>query len=171
MLWVFGYGSLLHRPGFPFSERVRARVHGFARRFWQGSPDHRGTPDRPGRVVTLVAEEGSSVEGFAYAIPLGQEDDTLELLDEREQAGYVRHRAAATFPDRTEEVLTYLAPPGNPSWLGPASVDAIAAHVAGASGPSGTNRDYVLRLAETLREAGIEDPHVAEIERAVLEGP
>src|SRR5581483_2212492 len=58
-LWIFGYGSLLWRPGFPFEEQRAALVRGFARRLAQGSPDHRGTPERLGRVATLEPAPGA----------------------------------------------------------------------------------------------------------------
>lgn len=36
-IWIFGYGSLVYRPGFEFAERVEGSIHGVRRVWWQGS--------------------------------------------------------------------------------------------------------------------------------------
>lgn len=56
-MWVIGYGSLIFKPPPIYSFRVTGTLRGFIRRFWQSSSDHRGTPDNPGRVATLVSLE------------------------------------------------------------------------------------------------------------------
>jgi cation transport regulator ChaC len=167
-LWIFGYGSLLWRPAFPFAERRGAWITGFARRFWQGSTDHRGVPGAPGRVVTLEHQSDERCGGAAYRIGADEAPQVLDGLDHRERGGYERLRVPLAFSDGgAAEALVYIATPANPNYLGPAPLDAIAAQVSRAHGPSGANTEYVLRLAESLRELAFHDEHVFELERLV----
>jgi cation transport regulator ChaC len=171
-VWVFGYGSLVWRPDFPFAERRRAFIDGWARRFWQGSTDHRGVPGAPGRVVTLVPAPGAACHGMGYHIAAADRTAVLAHLDHREKGGYAVDRIVLRFgADETAEGLVYRATADNPNWLGPADAVAIARQVRTARGPSGPNVEYVLRLAETLRVMGADDPHVFEIERLVRAAP
>ena len=84
--WIFGYGSLLWRPGFRFAERQPAVLRGWMRRFWQASPDHRGAPEAPGRVVTLRRAADSSCWGMAFRVAGPDRADVLAALDHREKA-------------------------------------------------------------------------------------
>ena len=156
-VWLFGYGSLIYKADFPFIERRFATIHDWSRRLWQGSHDHRGTHDHPGRVATLIAEPGAVCAGMAYRVAPA----TFEYIDFREKNGYLRHAVTLDFGDGEHmEGLVYIADEGNAAWLGAASEADIARHVMGSSGPSGRNSDYVLKLAEALRELGADDPHV-----------
>ncbi len=167
-LWIFGYGPLLWRPAFPFAERRGAWISGFARRFWQGSTDHRGVPGAPGRVVTLEHARDERCFGAAYRIGEADAAQVLDNLDHRERGGYERLRVPLAFADASvAEALVYIATPANPNYLGPAPLDAIAAQVARARGPSGSNAEYVLRLADSLRELAFHDEHVFELARLV----
>ena len=171
-LWIFGYGSLLWRPAFPFAERRPAQLAGFARRFWQGSTDHRGVPGAPGRVVTLVRESEALCAGIAYRLPEAERDEVLRALDHREQGGYERHEVALRLCDPEAEAacaLVYVATERNPNYLGPAPLEAIARQVRGARGPSGANLEYVLRLAQALRALDAEDAHVFAVEALLRE--
>ena len=164
-VWLFGYGSLIWRPDFPFLERRPARIAGWSRRFWQGSHDHRGLPHAPGRVVTLVPEPGALCEGVAYRIGHGVRETTFAHLDHREKNGYERHDVALEFRGGASEPgIVYIATRDNHAFLGPAPAREIAAHIEVSSGPSGTNRDYLRSLAGALRDLGVEDPHVSELE-------
>ena len=167
---MFGYGSLIWRADFHYHQRRRAEVRGWARRFWQGSHDHRGTPDAPGRVVTLVEETDAVCVGAAYRV----DEAVFEHLDHREKNGYervpvtMRLSAAngAALGGDTVNGVTYIALPGNVAFLGPADIDAMAAQIARSRGPSGSNRDYLYQLAAALNDLGAKDRHVeALIER------
>lgn len=166
--WVFGYGSLIWRPAMPYAARRAARIHGWARRFWQASTDHRGTPEAPGRVVTLVPAPGAALWGVAYALDAAGEADVLRALDVREQQGYDRLEldvelaagevagAIAT----TARARTYVATAANPHFVGPEPLDATAEIVRRARGPSGDNVTYVVALAAALAALGAPDAEV-----------
>lgn len=165
--WIFGYGSLIWRPDMPVIERHAGRLQGFVRRFWQGSPDHRGTPEAPGRVVTLVPAPGGWVEGVVYRVEREVADEVLAALDVREQAGYARQVRSVALEVGTVEALVYYAAEGNPSWLGPAPLPQMAAHIARSAGPSGPNDAYLLELDAALSAMGVHDEHVTTLAQAV----
>ena len=161
--WIFGYGSLIWRPDFPYVERRTASIAGWSRRFWQGSTDHRGLPGDPGRVVTLVREDGGECWGRAYRIESGNGDEILDRLAYREKGGYDRIVLDLHFAGAGEAPVTgfvYFANPDNPNWLGPAPLPDIARQVRRSHGPSGANTEYVLQLAAALRDMGVVDEHV-----------
>ncbi|WP_020405341.1 gamma-glutamylcyclotransferase [Hahella ganghwensis] len=164
-VWLFGYGSLIYKADFTYLERRSASIEGWTRRFWQGSHDHRGTPDAPGRVATLIEEAGAVCGGMAYLISA----DVFEHLDYREKNGYLRLQTRITFNnDESTDGLVYIATEDNGAFLGPASTEDIARQIAQSHGPSGSNMDYLLHLAESLRELQIEDSHVFAIEDQLM---
>jgi cation transport regulator ChaC len=168
VVWLFGYGSLIWRPDLPFRERRAARVTGWARRFWQASWDHRGTPASPGRVVTLVESPGAVLWGAAYAIDDADWPPVLATLEHREQAGYQRlsltaglavgESAGEIVADVSVEV--FIGGADRPEFIGPEPLAATAAIVRASHGPSGANLDYVLALERALAELGVRDPDV-----------
>lgn len=165
-VWLFGYGSIIFKADFPFIERRPAHIDGWARRFWQGSHDHRGTPEAPGRVVTLVPQDGAVCAGMAYLIT----PEVFAHLDHREKNGYLRLVTEIHFgAGEKAEGLIYIASGENAAFAGPASEEEIARQIARACGPSGRNSEYLLLLAQALRELGTVDPHVFEIERHLLQ--
>jgi len=169
--FVFGYGSLLWRPDFPHEERLVACLRGASRRFWQGSPDHRGRPNAPGRVVTLIDEAGATCWGAAYRVDPARWDEIAAALDVRESGGFERVDVELELDASARvQALVYVARAGNPNFLGPASLDAISAQVRGARGRSGTNVDYVLRLAESLRALGKADEYVVRLAERIAAG-
>ena len=160
--WLFGYGSLIFKVDFPYLDSKPACIHGWSRRFWQGSHDHRGTIDNPGRVVTLVEESDAVCHGLAFQV----DSSVFEQLDVREKNGYLRLFINMEFDDSSSESgLVYIATPDNEAFLGEASEKQIAEQIARAKGPSGPNREYLFQLAESLRDLGLQDDHVFGIEK------
>lgn len=164
-LWLFGYGSLIFRADFPFLDRKPARIAGWQRRFWQGSHDHRGTPDAPGRVVTLVpAQQAGWCVGMAYLIS----PEVLHPLDERERNGYLRVMTDLHLQGQgTVDGLMYIANADNGAFLGPAPLPDMARQIHHSAGQSGPNADYVLGLADALVDLQAEDDHVFALADAV----
>ncbi|SFR63900.1 Cation transport regulator ChaC [Marinobacter daqiaonensis] len=156
-VWLFGYGSLIYKVDFPFLERRPASIQGWGRRFWQGSHDHRGTPESPGRVATLTESPGEVCFGMAYRVsPV-----TFEHLDHREKNGYLRFFIPMTFDNGDHaDGLVYVAGSDNAAFLGPAPLQEMAKHIARSGGPSGANADYLLQLARALEALGARDDHV-----------
>ncbi len=160
--WVFGYGSLMWRPGFPYVERRRALLHGRRRAFCIYSVHHRGTYERPGLVLGLAP--GGSTRGVAYRVAAGDWDEVYAYLREREQPTETYFEAWR--PVRVDGAgavgcLVFLSDAAHPQWAGALSLDQQADLIAGAAGLSGRNVDYladlVLHLHEDqLRDAGME---------------
>jgi cation transport regulator ChaC len=166
--WIFAYGSLIWRPDFEWRERHRAEVKGWARRFWQGSADHRGVPGAPGRVVTLVEQAEASCVGRVFRVAEDQMEAILAQLDIREQGGYERVGVSVGLgTGRRVEAVTYVAPPGNPHWLGPGPWEATVQQIRSARGPSGSKVDCVLALADALHRLVFVDDHVRGLARAL----
>lgn len=165
---MFGYGSLIWRPDMPYLQSARATLRGYSRRFWQGSHDHRGTPDAPGRVVTLIPDADAVCIGRAYLLAPDVLSATFAALDHREKNGYQRFDLPLTFDDGTEVLaLTYIGTQDNFAFFGDAPSALIAQQIAASQGPSGANSEYLFELAQALRELGAHEPHVFDLEAQV----
>ena len=169
-LWLFGYGSIMWKTGFEYDEQHTGFIRGWTRRFWQGSTDHRGTPSAPGRVVTLIESPEDTCWGTAYRLSTNTARETIGNLDYREKGGYEQLRTTIEFIDNTAvNGVTYIARPGNEHFLGAASDDEIAEQIRSSAGPSGSNKEYIIELNNTLQSHNIQDTHVEKLTRLVLE--
>jgi cation transport protein ChaC len=156
--WVFGYGSLMWRPGFPYSERRPATLHGRRRAFCIYSVHHRGTPERKGLVLGLAP--GGAVRGAAFRVAEADWPKVYAYLLEREQPTetYIEARRAVRLADgRRVEALVFLSDERHAQWAGNLSLERQAELIAGARGLSGPNIDYLRDLVAHLREAGVRD--------------
>lgn len=175
-LWVFGYGSLVWNPGFTYRDSKIGYISGYTRRFWQGNDVHRGTPDRPGRVATLVEECGGVTWGRAFLLENEESNSSLAYLENREGklGGYSVSFVEFHPRDRKEEsfpVLLYIARDNNRLYIGPTSLPQLATDIATSTGICGHNVEYLMRLAHFMREnvPGYWDDHLYTLELLVKE--
>ena len=156
--WVFGYGSLMWRPGFSYAERCAATLHGRRRAFCIYSVHHRGTHERPGLVLGLAP--GGAVRGAAYRVADADWPGVYAYLLEREQPTetYIESRKAVRLADgRRVEALVFLSDLRHAQWAGDLSLERQARLIAGARGLSGPNVEYLRDLVQHLREEGVRD--------------
>jgi len=156
--WVFGYGSLIWRPGFAHVATERARLYGFRRSLCVHSHVHRGTPDRPGLVLGL--DRGGSCVGLAFRVPGELHGEVMAYLRERELVTNVY--LERSMPVRLETggvvpAVCYVVDRGHPQYAGRLDVADAAMRVAGATGQSGPNVEYVANTVSHLRALGIRD--------------
>jgi cation transport protein ChaC len=156
--WVFGYGSLMWRPGFAFVERQPAMLHGRRRAFCIYSVHHRGTPERKGLVLGLAP--GGAVRGAAFRVADHDWAPVYAYLKEREQPTetYVEAEVAVRLADgRRVQALGFLSDIAHPQWAGRLGFEEQARLIAGSRGLSGRNIDYLRDLVEHLRHDGVRD--------------
>jgi cation transport protein ChaC len=168
-LWVFGYGSLIWRPGFAFAESLQASLRGYHRSLCVFSHVHRGTPERPGLVLGL--DRGGMCRGLAFRVAAGKADETVAYLRAREQATsvYVEKRLPVRLEDgRQVTALVYVADRKHLQYAGKLSPDERLELVRHGRGSSGENPDYVLQTHDYLSRMGVFDPVLAGLAEALL---
>ena len=160
--WVFGYGSLMWRPGFPFVESRPARLAGGHRSLCVLSFVHRGTRDKPGLVLGL--DQGGTCRGVAFRVSAADAAATRAYLQARELVTQVYReveRPVRLDAGETVAALAYVVDRRHEQYAGRLEPEAMLARVRDAAGLSGANRDYVLSTARHLAAAGIHDPLLA----------
>jgi len=186
--WVFGYGSLIWRPSedVPHVHAEDGYIEGYVRRFWQQSPDHRGTEEFPGRVATilpldehskLLSGEIESVKtekvfGRVFKVDPKRIQETRDRLLFREKAGYEERTVEVVLKDgRRIRASVFMALPSNEHFVGPEPSRAIAERIYKSIGPSGKNTEYfeeLVRALQSMRERWgpheeTVDPHLMDI--------
>lgn len=162
-LWIFGYGSLMWKPGFAYAEAARARLTGYRRAFCIYSTNHRGQPQRPGLVLGL--DRGGMCDGLAYRVAPEHARATAEYLRIREQVNGVYREALVPLTieeGRRREVLAqaYIVERAHPSYTGPLTLRQQAHLIRGARGISGANLDYLINTLAHLDQLGIREPEL-----------
>lgn len=158
--WVFGYGSLMWNPGFPYVEAVPALLEGHHRSFCIWSRHHRGTPDRPGLVLGLNPGSGRC-QGMAFSVRPEDAAGVRDYLRERELVGYAYREATVpvTLRDgRRYAAYTFVADRDHRHYAGDLPVAEAAAVIMAAQGCAGLNRDYLMNTVRALERHGVFEP-------------
>jgi cation transport protein ChaC len=156
--WVFGYGSLMWRPGFEYSERRLATVFGYHRSLCIYSHVHRGTPDSPGLVLGL--DQGGACCGVAFKVEAARQQSTLAYLREREMVTSVYREAllrARVDDGRQISAIAYVTDTSHLQYAGRLPREELLRYVLQGEGVSGHNAEYISSTYQHLREIGIDD--------------
>jgi cation transport protein ChaC len=156
-LWIFGYGSLMWRPGFEFIERREARLIGAHRSLCVYSFVHRGTPERPGLVLGL--DQGGACRGIAFRVTAADRAATIHYLRAREQVTMIYRECLRRVwllhePERPASALCYMVDRSHPQYAGRLTLEQQLHHIRGNHGRSGANPDYVIETVAALEAIG-----------------
>ncbi|WP_407148899.1 gamma-glutamylcyclotransferase [Bradyrhizobium sp. ORS 86] len=165
-LWVFGYGSLMWKPGFAFIEQLPARLIGEHRALCVYSFDHRGTPEKPGLVLGL--DRGGACRGIAFRVAAHLRHDTIAYLRAREQTTNVYREVMRSVWLENEarqrvSALAYVVDRGHVQYAGRLSLTEQLRLVQQGHGRSGNNRDYVLSTVASIEKQGFRDAQLHQL--------
>ena len=171
-LWIFGYGSLIWRPGFDYLEARVAKLIGEHRALCIYSFVHRGTPEKPGLVLGL--DRGGACQGMAYRVAESKRDEIIDYLRAREQVTSVYRevlRSVWLEGDARERVsaVAYVADRGHEQYAGRLSLTEQLHLVRGGHGSSGANDEYVIETVAALEAMKIRDSQLHQL-AAMLRG-
>ncbi|WP_142849824.1 gamma-glutamylcyclotransferase [Telmatospirillum sp. J64-1] len=164
-LWVFGYGSLMWRPGFPYLDVQPAVLEGYHRAFCLYSRHYRGTAEKPGLVLGLTP--GGHCQGAAFRVAADKADEVVDYLNERELGSYAY--IALTLPvclcrsGERVEAYTFVADPQHRQYAGNLGLERSAQIIMDAEGRAGLNRDYLINTVRELENHGVVDSHLHEL--------
>lgn len=192
-LYIFGYGSLLWRPGDLLSKypAYPCVCYGWRRLFAQKSMDHRGTIKFPGYVATLVPDHyfnnendqngPSECVGLVFLVPNEDIDELIAELDFREKGGYHRHVISVKLLQKTTyheqndlaNALVYTGPTNNPNFSLDLSLEnwetLISRIIAVSVGPSGENSEYLLQLTSFVGQQLQHDDYLSHLSSVVFQ--
>jgi cation transport protein ChaC len=154
--WVFGYGSLMWDPGFAYVEARHARVFGYHRALCLLSVRNRGTPEKPGLVLSM--DRGGSCHGIAFRIAPAEVERTRLYLWEREMVTAAYRPAVLNARLRggnQAKALAFVAKPDHPQYYRAMSPEHAAVLVRQGCGACGAALDYLRNVIRHLDEMGI----------------
>ncbi|AFJ46974.1 cation transport protein ChaC [Shimwellia blattae DSM 4481 = NBRC 105725] len=157
-VWIFGYGSLMWNPAMVYDDACTGTLEGWHRAFCLRLTAGRGTACQPGRMLAL--KQGGRTTGLAYRIPQEDTAQELTLLWKREMITgcYLPTWCRLTLDDGREiHALVFIMDPRHPQYEADTRPQVIAPLIARASGPLGTNAQYLFSLEAQLKKLGMAD--------------
>ncbi|MEI7445978.1 MAG: gamma-glutamylcyclotransferase [Burkholderiales bacterium] len=166
-VWVFAFGSLIWNPAFLFDARRVATIHGWHRQFCLWVRSGRGSPERPGLMLSL--ESGGSCRGVVYRLAPGSERTELDVLWRREMMTHAYRPVwvRARTPEGDVPAIAFAANRGHERYAPGLDADTVAARLAEAAGPLGRGCDYLFDTVRHLRELGLRDRALETLEAKV----
>lgn len=155
-VWVFAYGSLMWKPGFPFVEVRAARLYGYHRALCIYSIRGRGTDDRPGLVLGL--DRGGSCVGRAYRVAATEWEAVRAYLQVREMVTNVYRPTflVVTLDDgRRVAAYGFVARHDHAQYTGRLPEGRMAELILQGAGLHGTARDYLAHTVVQMDALGI----------------
>lgn len=165
--WVFAYGSLMWNPGFAYVGKRVGTVFGFHRNFRQWSRINRGTPERPGLVLTL--ERGGSCRGLAFRLGESTARADLVKLWRREMTlrSYEPRWLDCHAGAQRMSVLAFVVNRQCTGYAGRISVEAVVHTLATARGKAGSAAEYLFHTQSVLEAHGIRDERIRRLAERV----
>lgn len=167
--WVFGYGSLIWKPGFEYIAEQKAVLTGWHRALCIHSWVHRGTKDHPGLVLGL--DRGGSCEGLARMVSADKRDAVIDYLRERELVTdvYFEKWVDIRLTDgQSAKALTFVVDQSHPQYASNINEDKLVEIIRHAKGMSGENVDYVASTVASLKSLNIVDETLERITETLL---
>ena len=166
-LWMFGYGSLMWNPGFPYAEAQPALLRGYHRAFCIYSSRYRGTPERPGLVLGLDC--GGACKGVACRVVAADVAAALEYLWHREMTNRTYHLKAVSLsvPAGSIEARAFVVDRNHKNYAGRLSLDETARLIIQGIGARGPCRQYLENTVAELRKLGQFDGPIHRLEEKV----
>lgn len=167
-IWIFAYGSLIWNPMIEFDQRMVATLHGWQRSFCLQMTVGRASPERPGRMLAL--RSGGHTGGIALRLHDAASSDELRAIWIREMVlgSYRPTWAPITLEDGSEtHAIAFVADESREQFQRDSSVHTVAPLIGWATGPFGTNAEYLFKLRDALAECGVSDPYVDAIVREI----
>ena len=162
-VWLFAYGSLMWNPLLHFVDCRKATLFGWRRSFCLDMTAGRASNEAPGRMLALESAWYAS-QGVAFLLPDKDAVEELRLVWIREMVtgAYQPIWTGIALDDGSiASAITFVADPARPQFRADSSIATVAPLIANASGPFGSNADYLFELEAALTAHGLQDGHIS----------